>query len=186
MSNPHVKSGTVEEFRNERRFGFLKPDDSRLGQVFFHMNEGRLVKPGGRTFLYVESTGEFPLRVPQVSDRIIFRSMITDRGYRAQFWCYEEDYWRVAMMLAIPPIYRVVRRTVRDGEEPVIQIVWTGGDLAALQKRFPRPPRGADPDSDPLIGCHYDSRTKTLIQHSWSCWHVPEQSISCKDPRPEN
>lgn len=91
---PKLERGTVIQFNETKRYGFLELGQER---VFFYLNNNTevvVVSPGTVKLGAALRGNQNQPRLPRRSETVYFIRAMNDQGPYAQRWCYERDYDR--------------------------------------------------------------------------------------------
>lgn len=82
--------GTVKQFNERARWGFIPPETGSLDSVFFHMGQGVGFDPGEHEPV---GNGRPPARLPQVGDVVCFHiSRGVGGKIRAEPWGLKDEW----------------------------------------------------------------------------------------------
>jgi hypothetical protein len=185
--------------RDNRRYGFLHVavEDEDRGfvateeEVFFHFNDGQLVRPGGNVPELCGASGTVfggmphVMRDPKPGDLIMFQRKAGSQGrMKASPWVYKDHWDEAENVIAARPVYRA-RETMNSlGTKPgEPKVLWQGPDLQEALKKFPVPARGRSISADPLIPYWTDSDNIFEVRHWWEVRRPDGSWTPCSDPR---
>jgi cold shock CspA family protein len=175
-----METGFVKFFdsRDNKRFGFITVDGG--GEIFFHFNDGRNLRPGETEPYFGEG---LPSADPRKDQRVVFNRSSNKKGDKASPWGFAEDYDRAKEKIAKrpqPKVYRVLKQTQVSGnsaDEP--QVLWEGSDIAKLSQKYPRTRDRRIDDLYPTFSCGDFSHT------IWFECKTSDKWERIEDPRPE-
>ena len=86
-----MERGTVKFFNEKpnKLYGFIIPDNLDGKEIFFHLNNGKLVEPAR---LVTPQIVDGTPRMPKKNERVIFERRATAQGPKAVWWVFEVDY----------------------------------------------------------------------------------------------
>lgn len=165
-----LKIVTVTKFVVERRYGFA--DDNNQNRVFFYYYRSVTFKNDGGDDPFRQP---FEVPFPKKDDILIVDTEMSERGERAIWWGYYEDYQKVKNELNQRLKFRMIQRRGRvkltrlhNPDDAQYNTLWEGVNLRQL--RNDRHLQRQKPLDHEFEGLHFEVET-------------PEGWKKCPDPR---
>jgi hypothetical protein len=161
--------GTVKFFNEEKKYGFLVPDEGGP-DVYFELGRRREVKVKGEAVILGDHAPKgAKLADPKQGTRLVYKEAIGSKGPWAKSWAHLTPYQIAQGTVDKMPLLRVVKEvTLSRDAAPTSETVWQGKVASVAKREFPALGKGLQVEDlhGTPIGVEY--RLEKLVDDNWT------------------